>query len=202
MFVQVIHGTVQDQPGIEADRRRSEELMLTAEGFLSMTGGLTADGRFIMVVLSTSASAAAGRGSSRHDQHEWWHRFSRHLASGATYHESDDITIYRGGHHDGARFVQVMQGRVKDVEAARALNERMEKDMPTQRPDILGGVTAMYDEGYFTDVVYFSSLEDARRNEKLMEENPPPEMQEWIALLQGDLVFFDLEDPWLTTMGG
>lgn len=199
MFVQVIHATVHDQLEIEAEQRRwQEELMPGAEGFLGTTGGITNDGRFIMVVRFSSADAARSN-SRRKEQHDWWERFSSHLAGEATFHESSDITTYLGGGKDDARFVQVMQGRVRDVDAARTLNERMEQEMPAQRPDILGGLTATYDDGHFTDVVYFTSIEEARQNEKVMEENPPLEMQEWMSLLEGDLAFFDLEDPWLVS---
>ncbi|MGI8775368.1 MAG: hypothetical protein ACR2KQ_10265 [Actinomycetota bacterium] len=104
-----------------------------------------------------------------------------------------------GGGDDDAAFVQVMLGRVKDVDTFRALNERMEEEFPTQRPDILGGLNVTYDDGHFTDVVYFRSLEEARRAEKVMEQDPPPEMQEWATLLEGDLTYFDLEEPWLVS---
>lgn len=202
MFVQVIHGAVKDKQGVEAERRRwEEELMPDAEGFLGMTGGITADLRFIMVVRFASADAARANGG-RKEQDEWWQRFSSHLAGDATFHESSDITTYLGGGKDDAGFVQVMQGRLRDVDAARTLNERMEKEMPSQRPDIVGGLNAIYDDGHFTDVVYFTSIEDARQNEKAMEKNPPPEMKEWMSLLDGEVVFFDLEHPWLVSKDG
>ncbi len=199
MFVQIIQGEVRDRRGVDSERERWEkELMPNAEGFLGSTGGITADGRLIMVVRFDSEEAAR-RNSARREQGEWWQRFSSHLTGDATFHESTDITTYQGGGDDSAGFVQVMQGRVNDVEAARNLNDKMEREMPARRPDLLGGLTAMYDDGAFTDVIYFTSLEEARRNEKAMSDDPPAEMEEWASLIEGDITYYDLEQPWLVS---
>ena len=41
----------------------------------------------------------------------------------------------------------------------------MEKVFGEARPDVVGEVIAMHDDGTYTDIVYFSSQADARANE-------------------------------------
>src|SRR3712207_386774 len=100
MFVQIIEGRVSDRGGIESERERWEEKLLpSAEGFVGSTGGITADGRLVLVARFESEQAAR-RSSERPEQSEWWRRFSSHLAGEATFHESSDITTYQGGGDD------------------------------------------------------------------------------------------------------
>lgn len=199
MFVQIIQAQVRDRgAAISEGERWQREVMPQAAGFLGSTGGVTADGRLIIVARFESEEAAR-RNSDRDEQGEWWHRVSSNIQGDAIFHESSDVVTYRGGGDDSAGFVQVMQGRVKDVEAARRLSEKMEEQMPATRPDILGGLTATYDDGAFTDVVYFTSMEESRRNEKAMSDDPPTAMEEWAELLDGEITYYDLEEPQLVS---
>lgn len=199
MFVQIIEAKVKDRAGVEAERERwDKELKPGAEGFLGSTGGITQDGRMIMMARFESEEAAR-RNSDRPEQGEWWARMSSHLDGEATFHETTDVSAYGDGGSDDAGFVQVMQGRVNDVEAAKRLGEEMDKEMPQRRPDVIGGVTSTYDDGAFTDFIYFTSLEEARRNEKEMTEDPPESMKQWAELMVGEMTYYDLEEPWFTS---
>jgi hypothetical protein len=66
------------------------------------------------------------------------------------------------------------------------------------RPEIIGGTIALHGDGGFTQAVYFTSEEAAREGER---KEPTPELKallyEDMALNEGDLVYFDLRDPWL-----
>ena len=199
MFVQVIEGRVKDRAGVETERDRwDKELKAGAEGFLGSTGGITPDGRFIMAARFESEEAAQ-RNSDRPEQGEWWSRMSSHLDGEAAFHNSTNVWLYNDGGDDSAGFVQVMRGRVTDVDKAKQLSDKMEAEMPGRRPDVMGGMTANFEGGEFADFIYFTSLEEARRNEKEMTENPPESMEEWNQIMDGEITYYDLEDPWITS---
>ena len=199
MFVQIITAKVKDAAGVQTEIDRwKQELMPGAEGFLGSTGGLTNDGRMILAARFDS-EAAARRNSDRPEQGEFWSRLESHL-DGAEFFESTDVTTSQsGGGSDDAGFVQVMQGKVNDIEAARALGKRMEEEMPDRRPDVIGDVNVMSEDGTFYNLIYFTSQEEARKGEKAMSEDPPASMEEWGQLMVGEMTFWDLEDPWLVT---
>jgi hypothetical protein len=193
MFVQVIEARVKDAEGIRSEVDRwVQELGPTSEGWLGSTEGLTPDGRFIGIARFESEEQAR-RNSDKPEQGQWWERFSQHC-EGATFWEASDTA---GEGSDSAGFVQVMKGRVNDLEAAKRLDQQMEQDMPEKRPDVIGNFTAYREDGTFYSAIYFTSLEEARRGEKEMTENPPPELEQWGALMEGELTFYDLEEPWL-----
>lgn len=199
MFVQIISAKVKDGEGIKAELDRwKEEVMPQAEGFLGSTGGVTADGQMILAARFESETAAR-RNSDSPQQSEMWSRMESHLDGEASFFETSEIAISGDGGSDDAGFVQVMKGKVNDIEAAKALDAQMDSEMPSMRPDVLGSFTAYTDDGNFYTLIYFTSLEEARKGEKEMTENPPAVMDEWNALMDGDLTFYDIEEPWLTT---
>jgi hypothetical protein len=194
MFVQVIEAKTKDREAIRSEMDRwIQELGPTSEGWLGSTEGVTQDGRFIAIARFESEEQAR-RNSDKPEQGEWWQRVSQHFAGEATFWEATDTA---GEGSDSAGFVQVMKGRVNDLEAAKRLDQQMEREMPDKRPDVIGSFTAYREDGTFYSAIYFTSLEEARRAEKEMNENPPPEMEQWGALMDGELTFYDLEEPWL-----
>ena len=67
------------------------------------------------------------------------------------------------------------------------------------RPDLLGSITAYFDDGGFTDVSYFTSEQDAREHER---QPMPEQMAEAYRKLQEVMQidrYLDLPQPWLTT---
>lgn len=197
MFVQVIQARVKDREGAKAELDRwQQELGPDAEGYLGTTGGITQDGTFVGVIRFESEDAARAQ-SSKPEQDQWWNSFSQHLDGQANFFDSSGVTVGGQGGSDNAGFVQVMQGKVNSIEKAKEMDAVMEQETAERRPDVIGSLTAYQEDGSFYSAIYFTSLEEARQGEKEMTENPPPEMEQWDKLMDGELKFYDLEEPWL-----
>lgn len=198
MFVQVIEGEVADGMAVQgALDRWLDELAPRAMGWLGITGGITAEGRLIMLVRFDTAEHAR-RNNDRPAQGEWWDEFTAGLAGAPTVHDCSEVFLMGEGGSDAAGFVQVMVGGTNDAEAMREL-ARQAAGMDTGfRPDVLGGLIAVHDDGSgFTQAVYFTSEEEAREGE---QQEPPPEMGELLGRLDElteELRYLDLSDPWL-----
>jgi hypothetical protein len=197
MFIQVIQGRAVDPDGI---RRESDrwlvELQPGADGWLGSTAGVTDDGRFIAVVRFESEELAR-RNSDRPEQDAWWNAMSRHVAE-VSFHDSARVHSYHGGGSDEAGFVQVIQGHTDDMERLAAVGRAQEATLAQRAPHILGMTVAEHADraGDFTQTVYFTSEEDARRFERERPAESDPEFAEVFALMT-DLRYFDLRDPWL-----
>jgi hypothetical protein len=86
-----------------------------------------------------------------------------------------------------------MQGRAKDQSEMRARGREFEPELRKLRPDLIGGLIAWHGDGTFTEVGYFTSEADARRNEQAMaESHGAPEFMDFI---DGEMTFFDLTSP-------
>jgi hypothetical protein len=197
MFVQVITGTTKDRDAFAAQARRWEtDLRPGATGYLGHTGGITADGRFVEVARFESEAAAMAN-NERPEQGAWWTEMER-LVDSPEFRNSSDVVTLLGGGKDDAGFVQVMRGRVTDADKlaqVRGSLDKFEAVMHGARPDVVGEVIAVHDDGTYTDVVYFSSEAEARANET---KPMPPEAE----ALFGDLMsaitvdeYFDLSAP-------
>lgn len=195
MFIQVIQGRTTNPDGLaeELDRWRTE-LQPDAEGWLGSTSGTTDDGRFIAVVRFDSVEAAR-RNSDRPEQDAWWSRTSRNLAD-VVFHNGARVYTFKQGGSDDAGFVQVIQGHSDDMDRLAEIGRAEEGRMAEEAPHILGMTVVEHADrpGDFTQMVYFTSEEDARRFER---ENPPesdPRMVEMFSLMT-DLRYFDLRNP-------
>ena len=167
MFIQVISGKTSDPEAfVRQGEKWEQELRPGAKGFLGATIGVTDDGRFIAVARFDS-EASANANSDRPEQGAWWAEMEK-IVDSAEFKNSTDIVTMLGGGKNDAGFVQVMRGRVTD--AAKLAEVRgnlatMEKVFSEARPDVVGEVIAMHDDGTYTDIVYFSSEAEARANE-------------------------------------
>lgn len=169
MFIQVISGTVTDADAMEAlSQRWDQELRPGATGFLGLTEGVTDDNEFVALARFESAEAAA-KNSARPEQAAWWSEMEK-ITKDVTFHDCSRVETLFGGGKNEATFVQVMHGRVKDRAKADSFFGRSaeaEKVLGGARPDVIGEVIALHDDGdTYTDVVYFSSEEEARANEQ------------------------------------
>jgi hypothetical protein len=199
MFVQVINGKVADAGAARAmGERWISELGADASGWLGSTAGVTADGE--LVVLARFASAeAAQRNSERPEQGAWWAEMEKLFVEEPRFADYDDVLLVGGGGSDEAGFVQVMVGHTTDPDRERQLTQEFAEVGAAFRPDILGGVVGIHDDGTFTQAFYFTSEQDARQGEKL---EPPAELRaafEEESQLTSGVRFLDLTEPWLDT---
>jgi len=195
VFVQVIEGKVKDQAGFEKSLDRwLDELSPGADGWLGTTAGKHGDNSFIALARFKSAEAAS-RNSDRPEQGEWWSEASSYLDGEASFENFDDVIVMGPGGSDDAGFVQIMRGHVADVEKEREMAAKM-SSMPNDfRPDIIGAVECLKEDGSFVMAMYFTSEAEARVGEK---KPMPPEMQELMEEGQSnttDITFIDLKEP-------
>lgn len=198
MFLQVIKGRATNPPGIRRDLGRwQRQLAADADGWLGSTAGITEDGWSVTVVRFAS-EAQARRNSDRPEQREWWRDASQHLARIAVHDAPKVHTDWDGG-SDQAGFVQVIQGHCDHLERMASLGRDQEEGLARDAPHILGMTLAEHADrpGDFTQILYFTSEQDARR----FAQGPPAEADEpvleQLRSLMTDSRSFDLRDPQL-----
>jgi hypothetical protein len=77
------------------------------------------------------------------------------------------------------------------------LERRSDPVLAKARPDLLGAVTAFYDDDGFTEVAYFTSEGAARRGEtRALADDVKDLMQEWESVMRVEN-YFDIRHPWL-----
>jgi hypothetical protein len=203
MFAQVIQGRTADPAGLRAALDRwLVELRPGSVGWLGSTVGITDEGMFIAVARFESADAAA-RNAERPEQGQWWEETSRLFDGDVSFNDSEDVTVDLQGDPDQAGFVQVMQGRVTDVDRAKEVMAQIPSDlMAAFRPDVLGSVLIGHPDGAWTQVLYFTSEAEAREGER---KEPPAEfrvaMEDMGKLSVGETTFLDLRQPLLQSAG-
>lgn len=196
MFAQVIEGTVGDRDGFLAlFERWQDQLRPGAAGFLGSTGGITSDGRCIVVARFESQEAAAAN-ADRPEQSEWWADVEKCLDGAAAFTDSTDIEEFLGGGADDAGFVQVIKSKEVDRARIAALDKAFAEVAADLRPDLLGGLRVWAADTCW-DVTYFTTEAEARKGEA---KPPPPEMAsllEEFGELMSEAEYFDLDDPQL-----
>jgi hypothetical protein len=201
MFVQVIQAKVKDAAGLQKQWEMWEqELKPGAEGFLGSTAGVTADGEFIALARFENEEAARAN-SDRPEQSAWWEETSQYLED-PMFHDCPLVDVMLEGGSDDAGFVQVIQGKVTDVEKARELDRSTQAQMSDLRPDVIGGIVAWHPEnGRFTNSIYFTSEAEARAKEKETSSSPEFEefMKEWQAISDGEPKYLDITEPWYSS---
>lgn len=200
MFVQVITARTGDAAGVKAAMDGWQaELAEGSIGWLGTTAGVTADGVFVAFARFESAEQAQ-RNSDRPEQDQWFAETAKLFDGEPEFADSSDITTDLVGDPDTAQFVQVMRGRGSDPARARELMGSHTEEWREFRPDVLGSLGALFDEGRWAMAMYFTSEAEAREGEK---KEPPAElkaeMDELAALSIGAPEFFDLTEPWLYT---
>jgi hypothetical protein len=198
MFIRVIQGRATNPPGIRRDLGRWQRLLATdADGWLGSTAGITDDGWSITAVRFAS-EAQARRNSDRPEQREWWRDASQHLAR-IVVHDAAKVHTYGRGGADQAGFVQVIQGHGNNLARMATLGRNQGEALVREAPHILGMTVAEHVDrpGDFTQIVYFTSEQDARRfdPESPVEADEPA--QEERRRLMTNLRCFDLRDPQL-----
>jgi hypothetical protein len=196
MFVQVILGRTSDPEGLRAAMDRwVEDLRPGAVGWLGTTGGVTDDGRAVVVARFESEDAAR-RNSERPEQGQWWAATESVFDGEVTFLDSSDVVVDLQGDPDQAGFVQVMRGRTSDPDRARQLMTMDPEQWAAYRPDVLGSLEIGHDDGAYTMILYFTSEAEAREGER---KEAPLElratMEEMGKLAVGETEYFDLREP-------
>jgi hypothetical protein len=198
MFIRVIQGPATNPPGIRRDLGRWQRLLaVDADGWLGSTAGITEDGWSVTVVRFAS-EAQARRNSDRPEQREWWRDASQHLAR-VVVHDAPKVHRYRQGDADTAGFVQVIQGHSDDQKRMATLGRNQVEALVWEAPHILGMTVAEHADrpGDFTQIVYFTSEQDARQFEPEPPNAAEELAQEERRRLITNLRSFDLRDPQL-----
>ncbi|MDF2747019.1 MAG: hypothetical protein K0S98_1304 [Propionibacteriaceae bacterium] len=203
MFAQVIQGKVTDRSALRAAMDRwLSDVAPGSIGWLGSTGGVTDDGRFILLARFSSQEEAM-RNSDRPEQDAWWSETSKLFDGEATFKNSTAVDEDLAGNPDDAGFVQFVLGKVRDPDRARELMSRDPQAWTQLRPDLLGTVTAVHEGGEMTTAAYFTSEQDAREGES---KEVPQELQEGMAeidaLTVGEPEFLDIKEPWLDSRRG
>ena len=193
MFVQVVQAKVRDADlwAKQAEKWRTE-IKPNATGFVGSTSGVTADGDMITVVRFESEEAAKSN-SDRPEQGAWFEETAKAFDGAATFHDCRDVDVVLDGGSDDAKFVQIMQGRAKDQQRMRGQQKEMEPELRKVRPDLMGATMAWHGDGGFTQVAYFASEQEARKNEQAMAQSPV--LQQFMSQIDGDMTFYDITKP-------
>ena len=193
MFVQIIKGKVNDPATFNREAERwSTDLKPGATGYLGTTWGVAADNT-AFVAARFESEAAARANSERPEQGEWWAGVESAFDD-VSFQDCAEVDLMMGGGSDEAGFVQVIEGRVKDQAAARAMLTEMDGRLAEMRPDILGGAMAWHgDDGTFTQLVYFRSEADAHTGESATSDTEVD--NEYQNMMATEPSFIDLTEP-------
>lgn len=199
MFIQVIEGKTKDPEAMHRQLERWErDLRRGAIGFLGSTGGCTSAGDCIIIARFESREAAQ-RNGARPEQSAWWADTEQCFDGPVRFHESTEVQVMEHGALDRARFVQVMEGHVDDRDRAVELGREADRALADARPDLLGAVTAFFDDGEFTEVAYFVSEDAARDGErKEIPADMADKFGEWERVMKVER-YLDIPDPWLVS---
>jgi hypothetical protein len=196
MFIRVIQGRATNPPGIRRDLGRWQRMLAAdADGWLGSTAGITPDG-WCVTVVGFASEAHARRNSDRPEQREWWRDASQHLARIAV-HDAPQVHVYRNGGADQAGFVQVIQGYSDDLERMASLGRDQKQVLAREAPQILAMTLAEHADwpGDFTQIMYFTSEQDARRFAQEPLAKPDEPVLERLRSLMTNSRCFDLRDP-------
>ena len=195
MFIQVIQGRTSSGDDLRHRVDRWEqEVRPGADGYLGLTGGVADDGTAIFHVRFESEEAARAN-SDRPEQGEWWNDTANVFDGDVAFRDCREVDTMLDGGSDDAGFVQVMQGRVRDRERLRQLEEDFMPRLSELRPEVIGSVRA-WDGDFFSEAIYFTSEAEARQGESGMPSEIGEEFHEYMSLME-DLRYIDLEEPWL-----
>jgi hypothetical protein len=161
-------------------------------GFLGFTSGVTAEDYMITLARFRSEEAAKVD-NDLPEQGAWFEASSNAFDGEVTFHDCREVDTLLDGGSDDAGFVQIMQGRAKDQQHMRGQMKTMEGDLRNIRPDLIGATMAWHGDGGFTQAAYFTSEQEARKNEQNMARSPVYE--QFLGFIDGDMTFYDLSSP-------
>jgi hypothetical protein len=197
MFVQVMTGTTCDPDALhERLEIWKRDLQPGAIGYMGSTSGCTSDGDVIMLARFEDRAAAQSN-SDRPEQGRWWEETAKCFDGPVTFHDTEDVELASNGDLERATFVQVMEGTVADRARAMAIEREMVTVLSDMRPDVLGHLTAYFEDDQFDDFVYFTSEAEARAAESAqLPSGVRAQMEEMNKVARIDR-YIDLTQPWM-----
>lgn len=198
MFVQFIEGPVSDKPRLKRQYAKwLSDLAPGADGWLGSVAGVTDDGTGFIAARFESEDAAR-RNSDRDAQGTWWEDTEACFSGAVRFTDCSDVELFGDGGSDDAGFVQVIRGRMHNMDAARKMMREAEQS-DGFRPDVIGGYVGMEPDGAYTQVVYFTSEEEAREGERKEAEQGDDFAERMADLHDGPPRYLDLRNPWLAS---
>jgi hypothetical protein len=186
MFLRVYRGQVTDPGQVRTALDRWQSSL--GPGWLGTTAGITDDGRSVTLVRFDSADAAAPTAEAD----AWWAEMNGLSSDPMSREDCPRVMTQLGGDSPDAGYVQVVQGRVADLERLQQVLAEASTWQAEARTDVIGGLMGLHDDGGFTQAVYFTSEDAAWEGARTQ---PPVDTAE-LDQLVGDLRFFDLRRPW------
>lgn len=203
MFIQLFRGHVTDRAAVKTMLDKwYAEVAPGAQGWLGTTAGVTADD-IVLGFVRYEDEASWQANVARPETTAWRDEMAQYVDGDVTIETSGDVMADQFGDPDAAGFVQVMTGTSKDLGRARELMSTHSGDLTGWRQDILGWFVCGFDDGRWTQVIYFTSEADAREGES---KEPPAGMIEMMSELEtlslGEPQFHDLTEPWMLSPAG
>lgn len=193
MFIQVLKAKAVDPAGLRKQMDRwDDEVRPVAKGVLGTTGGITEDGRLIMLARFESEDLAM-QNSDLPEQSAWWEETSQYL-SDPEFINCSTVDTWLDGGSDDAGFVQVIEGTVDSRDDLLKKFEAEGESIRQIRPEIFGAMIAWHDDNHFTEAVYFTSEAEARKGEA--DQEAQEKRTEVMGAIR-DLTFYDLKEPFL-----
>ncbi|HEX9258645.1 MAG TPA: hypothetical protein VF855_03845 [Acidimicrobiales bacterium] len=196
MFIQVIKGKVTDADAVHAmGDRWQNELRPGADGFLGMTAGVTVDGTLVNLARFASREQAMAN-SSRPEQGAWWAEFEKLFDGPVDFSESDDVVIMGDdARFDSAGFVQVIEGRTSDADALKSMQSEVSAALAAERPELLGAIFVIQDDGTFVEAAYFTSEDEAHAGEQREPSDEVKAVMDRAMAVMSFESFYDLTEP-------
>jgi hypothetical protein len=195
VFIQIIQGKCSKPEECRAlGDQWVRDLAPGASGWLGGTYGFTDDDEFLGIVRFESRQAAE-QNAARPEQGAWWAEMEKLFDGPVVFHDCDDVTLMMDGGSDKAGFVQVIQGKVADAAALKAMVTQTD-ELHAMRPEIIGGTLCIEEDGTFTETIAFTDEDSARKGEQM---EMPAEVRRSLESAMKDVSYYDLHRPWFTT---
>jgi hypothetical protein len=186
MLAQVVQVRTNDPDGARPLLERlARDVAPVARGSV----GVTEDGVLFAVFLMDREDAV------QLDDVPGWVGLSRFIERDVDVRTSRRVAVFGEGASPRAGFVQVVQGRLSDLELALEHLAGLQVLLAEHLPALVGSVTVLHAPDGFTRVLYFSSEDEARAT----ETDFPPALQDADEqarrFLVGEPTFLDFRHP-------
>ncbi|MDQ3974861.1 MAG: hypothetical protein M3276_11180, partial [Actinomycetota bacterium] len=160
VFVQITQGTVRDaEQANDLYRRWLDDIAPGADGWLSLTAGVTEDDDIIAVTRFASELAARAN-SQRSEQTRWWDELNQQLVTPLVIHHCMAVATFGESRPDNPGFVQVVQGTTPGLsEVMERVAETEQHNIYEHYLDVIGGLIADHGDGGFSELIFYPSDE-------------------------------------------